>query len=134
MPVMGARHFTELIAWQLAHDLQLAVFHATESGPASRDFQFRDQISDSSRSACANIAEGFARVRHREFAQFLRIARGSIAETQSHLLDGRVRSYFTDDRFHKMWWLSVRALAATTRLMQRLAARANAPGSTERRV
>jgi four helix bundle protein len=49
-----------------------------------RRFQYYDQLSDAARSAPCNIAEGFARYRHKEFAQFVRIAKGSEAEVLNH--------------------------------------------------
>ncbi len=77
--------FRQLVAWKLAQALDDEVRAFTATGPASRDFKFRDQIHDSSGSAPSNIAEGFGRFRPREFADFLRIARGSLVETQQHL-------------------------------------------------
>jgi four helix bundle protein len=73
---MGAKQYRDLVAWQLAVELKRAVFEAMARGPASRDLRFCDQIRAASRSVSANIAEGFCRYTHREFARFLRIARG----------------------------------------------------------
>jgi four helix bundle protein len=55
---MGARNHRELVAWQLADELRRLIFKSTSTGPASRDFTFRDQIRDSASSACRNTAEG----------------------------------------------------------------------------
>ncbi len=114
---MGAKYFSELVAWQLANQLKAAVFTATASGPAARDVKFRDQIRDASNSVARNIAEGFGRYEHKEFCRFLRIARGSLDETQNHLEDGRDKRYFTDSAFADMWQLSRRTAIATTRLI-----------------
>jgi four helix bundle protein len=85
---MGVRRFEDLIAWQLAFQLQEEVFAFAASGPAARDVKYCDQIRESSRSATRNTAGGFGRYRPREFGHFLRIAGASLHETKNHLLDG----------------------------------------------
>ncbi len=115
--VMGANHYQDIVAWQLASRLNRAVFEATARGPSSRDLRFCYQIRGASSSVSANIAEGFCRYTHKEFARFLTIARGSLGETQNHLEDGRDRGYFTDADFEELWTLSVRAMGATTSLL-----------------
>src|ERR1044071_3596083 len=70
----GAKRYQDLICWQLADELETLVLAETETGPASRDFRFRDQIRDSSSSATRNMAEGFGRFLPADHANFLRIA------------------------------------------------------------
>src|SRR5687767_3368138 len=79
---VGVREFRDLVAWQLAHELKCEVFAFTATGPAVRDFRYRDDIRGSSASAAANISEGFGRFGPREFARFLSIAKASLQETQ----------------------------------------------------
>ena len=114
---MGARHFTDLAAWQLAARLRDEVVAFTATPPANRDFGFCNQIRDASASAAANIAEGFTRFSHADFARFLVIARSSLSETQNHLLDAQGRGYLPEARFVELSTLAKRALAATTRLL-----------------
>ena len=54
---MAARHFQELLAWQLSYELKCEVMAFTATGPASKDFKYRDQIRASSASGPSNIAE-----------------------------------------------------------------------------
>ncbi len=75
-----AKSFRELAAWQLAFELNMRVQRVLQSGPASKDFRFRDQLADASRSAPRNIAEGFGRFNPTEIAQFLDYARASLDE------------------------------------------------------
>ena len=118
--VATAYRYEDLHVWQLAAALRDKVCDLTESGVASRDFDFRDQIRSSSSSAPANIAEGFGRFEPGEFAYFLRIARGSLLETRNHLQDARARKYFTETDIRDMLKLQVRATIAATRLLKDL--------------
>ena len=93
---MGVRRFEDLVAWQLAHQLSLEIFAATETGPVSRDFRFREQVRDSAASAGRNIAEGFGRFSPGDFARFLRYARASLMETRNSLIEGRDKGYLKD--------------------------------------
>jgi four helix bundle protein len=81
MPI--AHRYQDLVCWQLADELEQLVFELTATGPAAKDFKFRDQIRDSSCSATRNMAEGFGRFLPAQFANFLRIARGSLMETHN---------------------------------------------------
>jgi len=89
-----AQNFRELVCWQLAFELSERINRLLQSGPAARDFKFRDQLADSARSVPRNIAEGFGRFNPTEIAQFLGYARGSLDETENHLRDAVASSYF----------------------------------------
>ncbi len=113
---MTARRFEELVCWQLASQLQKEVFAFTAKRPTSHDVKYCQQIQDSSRSSTRNTAEGFGRFYPKEFARFLRIAGGSLAETINHLHEGRSRKYLTDNEHERLVRLAFRALKANTRL------------------
>ncbi len=84
-----AKEFTELVAWQLSDELRRLIFaNSCAASYVARDFKYCNQSKDAARSAASNIAEGFGRFRHREFAQFLRIAMGSLSEVSDLLIDG----------------------------------------------
>jgi four helix bundle protein len=51
----------------------------------------------------ANIAEGQGRNSDKEFANFLNIAHGSIAETQSHLYIAFDLDYLNQDEFKEVY-------------------------------
>ena len=106
------------MAWQLAETLKCEVLSFTESGPAARDFRFRDDIRASSASAPANIAEGFGRFKPGQFAQFLGYAKASLVETQNHLIDARDRQFIDAALFSRLWNLSKAAERTTTNLLR----------------
>ena len=114
---MGIRDFRDLVAWQLSYELKCEVFAFTANPPASKDFKYRDQIRDSSASAPRNTAEGFGRYRPAEFARFLEFARGSLVETQNHLIDGRDRGYLGAALYSRLFNLARGAHKATTNLL-----------------
>ncbi len=114
---VGAQGFEDLVAWQLCHQLKIEVLDFTASGPASRDFKYRDQIRDSSASAQSNVAEGFARFRPLDFARFLEYAKASLAETRDHLIDGHDRKYLSPELFSRLSNLSRTAERVTTSLL-----------------
>jgi four helix bundle protein len=112
----GVTRFEDLVVWQLAVRIRDTVYALTSSGAGSRDFAFRDQIRDAASSAPRNIAEGFLRYNPPEFAQFMNIAKGSLGETQNHLLHGREEKYYSQQEFTEVWGLTCRALRAANRL------------------
>jgi len=91
------RRFEDLEIWQIARKLSLKVFHLTETGPASKDYKFKDQIHASAGSVMDNIAEGFERSSQFEFVNFLSISKGSSGETRSQLYRGIDQQYFPDE-------------------------------------
>ncbi len=117
---MGARNFRELVCWQLAHELKCEVIAFTDTMPAKRARDFCDDIRAAARSGPSNIAEGFGRQTHREFAHFLAIARASLIETDNHLQDARDCHYLAPDQHERLSALTVRAIKATTALQSYL--------------
>jgi four helix bundle protein len=113
---MGAHTYRELVAWQLADDLQRNIVAITAPPKVARDFKFCNQIRDASLSVSANIAEGFARVSPPDFARFLTIAKGSLAETQVHLRSGLDRGYFDQDTVVELLKLAARCDRVTSAL------------------
>jgi four helix bundle protein len=93
--VAVARHFTELIVWQLADQLRIEVFQLTKRGRFHTDFKLRSQLDDAADSACRNIAEGFGGT-DREFANFLRIARRSLNEVQDGFRSARLKEHVSE--------------------------------------
>jgi four helix bundle protein len=91
--------FEEIEAWQKARVLTRELYGATGSGPFSKDFGLRDQVRRAAVSVMSNIAEGFERDGTNEFLHFLSIAKGSLAEIQSHLYVAFDQGYVTKDQF-----------------------------------
>jgi four helix bundle protein len=116
----GARHFRELTCWQLSNELKLGIYRLSEQPDVKRDFRFCDQIRDAAASAPRNIAEGFGRRSHADFARFLDVARGSLAECQNHLQDAVDRGYLDAAEFTRLNSISERAAAAVARLQRYL--------------
>ena len=97
--------FEEIQAWQKAYDVTLQVYKITSDGNFAKDFGLRDQIRRASVSIMANIAEGHGRKSNAEFANFLNIARGSVAEVQSHLYIAVGLNYINKNEFEEIYQL-----------------------------
>ena len=117
---VGAKRVEDLFVWQLADELRGRIYWLTGSGAAARDWKFRDQLRDAASSSTLNIAEGFGRFRHREFAQFLRYARGSRFEISDALRDGVIRNYWTAESVKDELILCKRTTKAITRFIDYL--------------
>lgn len=101
----GFKRFEDIMAWQKARQVTKLIYEITTAGSLAKDFGLRDQIRRSSVSIMANIAEGFGRRSDKEFSNFLNIAHGSAAETQSHLYISYDLNYITEDDFKKIYSL-----------------------------
>ena len=82
---MAIPSYRDLDVWRKAMDLTVACYRLAERLPEHERFGLALQIRRASVSVPANIAEGKARQGAREFARFLSIAQGSLAEVETHL-------------------------------------------------
>lgn len=78
--------FNELKVFQKSHAFNLKVYKLTQKFPLEEKFRLIDQICRSASSVPANIVEGNSRKTINEFIQFLYQAKGSLSETQYHLM------------------------------------------------
>ena len=79
------RDFRKIKAWQLADDLVVAVYEVSRSFPLQETYGITSQLRRAASSVAANIVEGASRESTKDYAHFLQIARGSLAETQYFL-------------------------------------------------
>ena len=93
----AVRSFEDLIAWQKAMDLVVAVYATVATPSIARDFGLTNQMRRAAVSIPSNIAEGFDRGSRAEFHHFLSIAKGSCAEVRSHVEVCRRVGYLSDD-------------------------------------
>ena len=78
--------YKDLIAWQKAMDLVVAVYRLTAEFPREERFGLTAQARAAAVSIPSNIAEGYGRSSKREYMRFLGIARGSANELETQLL------------------------------------------------
>ena len=116
----GWKSFEEIGAWQSARELKLLAFELLKKPEVAKDFKFRDQLLDSARSAPRNIAEGFARFKHKEFAQFARIAKGSEGEVLNHFIDAVDSGFMSKEEFPRFEHAAKKALKAVNGLIRYL--------------
>ena len=62
------------------------VYKLSRNFPREEMYGMTSQIRRSAASVAANIAEGYGRENRGSFVQFLKIAQGSLKETETHLL------------------------------------------------
>jgi len=81
--------------WQTAMNIAEGIFKLTERFPKKEDYGLTSQIRRSAVSISANIAEAYGRDHTLDKIKFYYYARGSVAETQSHLEYTRRVGYST---------------------------------------
>ena len=109
-----------MAAWQRSREVRQLAYELLKQPEASRDFKFRDQLRDAARSAPRNIAEGFARYKHKEFAQFVRIAKGSTGEVLDAFIDAVDSGHLSPTDFPRHEHACKKALSAINGLIRYL--------------
>ncbi|MGL5660525.1 MAG: four helix bundle protein [Aeromonas sp.] len=79
-------HHKQLDSWQQAMILVEQIYQCTQSFPREELFGLTSQMRRAAVSVPSNIAEGAARGGTKEYAYFLNIARGSLAELDTQLV------------------------------------------------
>lgn len=77
--------FEKLEVWKRSSRLCVEIYKALD---VCKDRVFKDQITRSALSVPSNIAEGYERNSAREYARFLKIAKGSCGELRTQFYIG----------------------------------------------
>jgi four helix bundle protein len=100
--ISQVRNYKELLVWQKAVALSLEVYKATGHFPDAEKFGLTSQIRRAAASVPANIAEGWGRGMTKEYVQFLRIARGSLMELETHCIIAQGLGYFSAEKIRAL--------------------------------
>jgi len=103
------RRYQDLVAWQLARELERGVVAFTATSPASKDFDYCHQIRNSSLQDRGIWLKGLAVLPGRIRA-LTRNALGSLRETQDHLGAGLERGYLSESLHTELFTLADRAI------------------------
>lgn len=79
------KNFRDLIVWQKSMALVIEIYRLVNYLPKTETYALSDQIRRCAVSIPSNIAEGYGRNAHRDYARFLSIARGSKYELETQL-------------------------------------------------
>ena len=123
----GARHFTDLVVWQLADQLRIETLRFTSRPVFQRDLRLCSQTEDAINSVCRNTAEGFGCATHAEFARFLEIARRSLNELQDCFRGATLKGYVSQDELGTFRMLVKRLAPALSRFIADLRRRPETP-------
>lgn len=96
------REFTDMVAWQVAHDLAIRVYTATRKFPREELYGLTSQMRRAAVSISSNIAEGFGRVSYKEKLQFYYLSHGSLTELKNQLMVARDIGYLTGKSFEEI--------------------------------
>lgn len=114
---MGAKVYSDLMAWQLADGFKREVMGLVRDRPrVQEDLRYRSQLLEAACVVDKDVAEGFLRRSPRDFARFLRFAHGSLAEAELRLRDGIILGYFSPAECAEAFRFAKRATVAITRL------------------
>ena len=117
------RTHRDLDVWKLSIDWVEAIYRCSASWPTDERLGLTSQVRRAAVSMAANIAEGAGRKGTGEFIQFIGIARGSLAEVETHLLIAHRLGYLTADHVQPvladMERIARMLSALATRLKQR---------------
>ncbi len=83
---MSIHSYRDLSVWQKAMRLAAEAYRLAKLLPKAEEYRLTSQLLRAAASVPANIAEGRARGTRKDYAHFVSIARGSLAETETILL------------------------------------------------
>jgi four helix bundle protein len=82
LPVLG---YKKLVVYQKSKELVLSIYKLTAKYPKSETYSLVDQMRRSAVSVPANLIEGYSKESSAEFARFLTISIGSLAELEFYI-------------------------------------------------
>jgi len=100
---MSVKNLKDLMLYKKCVELRCEISDFSKKKlPKEEKFRLKDQIIRSSRSVTANIAEGHGRFHYQENIQYVRMARGSLLETQDHIDVAFEELYLVESEYKKL--------------------------------
>lgn len=99
---MSIESYKDLIVWQKAMDLVVAVYELTENYPKTEIYGLTSQIRRCAVSIPSNIAEGRRRSSKKDFCHFLVISFGSGSELETQIEITKRLSFGKELNFDKV--------------------------------
>ncbi len=96
------QNFTDLTAYQKAHQLVLETYQHTNDFPDDEKFCLTNQMRRAGISVTSNIAEGFSRNSSKDKSHFYAIAKGSLTELQSQCMIAKDLHYLNKDQYRTL--------------------------------
>lgn len=98
------RRHSDLDVYRQAFESAMSIFRTSKSFPKEERYSLTDQIRRSSRSVCANIAEGWRKRRYEaSFVSKLSDSEAEAAETQTWIQFAVECEYIDRDRAKKLY-------------------------------
>jgi four helix bundle protein len=95
------QRFTDLKVWRRSHALVLDLYKLSSKFPSDERFGLTSQLRRAAASVPTNIAEGSKRRSNQDYARFLNLAEGSLAETEYLMILCRDLGYLTAETAQK---------------------------------
>jgi four helix bundle protein len=83
---LSIQSYRDLLVWQKAMRLAAETYRLAKLLPKAEEYRLTSQLLRAAASVPANIAEGHSRGTRKDYANFISIARGSLAEAETILL------------------------------------------------
>ena len=96
------KEFTDLEAWKQGHKFVIEIYNITKDFPKYEKYGIVSQLQRSASSITSNIAEGFSRYSYKDKNRFYYNARGSISESQNHILIAKDVGYLDELNAEKL--------------------------------
>ena len=94
---MNKSNYRDLVVWQKARKLAVAIYSATRTFPKDEIFGMTQQMRRAALSVACNIAEGHGRRSAKDLLYFLGIARGSLLELETQIVIATDLAYLETD-------------------------------------
>lgn len=117
---MGLKSYRDLEVWQRGIDLVAAIYRLTDTFPQEERYGLTSQPRRAAVSVPANIAEGYSRTHRRDYLHHLSVARGSLAELETHLLISVRLEIVQRESIAEVWNLSQEVGKMLTKLVRSL--------------
>lgn len=88
--------YKDLKVWQKSIELVDMIYNVSDAFPKDEVFGLSSQLRRSAVSIPSNIAEGSQRSTAKDFANFILIAKGSLAEVETQMIICARRQYCTE--------------------------------------